>query len=93
MFRRLVNRNNCVQKLRGTLIVTWQANRIDTALPAAPAPAFTPGPVRPARWLLSDFSLADSTREIYVTPLYRDHAGSATAGEDAWSEKRITVAR
>lgn len=30
LFHRLVNRNNCVQKLRGTLIVTWQANRIDT---------------------------------------------------------------
>ena len=35
LFRRLVNRNNCVQKLRGTLIVTWQANRIDTFLSAA----------------------------------------------------------
>lgn len=53
--RRLVNRNNCVQKLRGTLIVTWQANRIDTppSRRAASSPAF----VR-SRRLLSDFSPA-----------------------------------
>lgn len=58
LFRRLVNRNNCVQKLRGTLIVTWQANRIDTALSAAPISPRGPcpsGPVVIIRFLSGGF--------------------------------------
>jgi len=89
LFRRLVNRNNCVQKLRGTLIVTWQANRIDTPSPPPPPPphAGSPQPVRPVRWLLSDFSPVDSTREIRAPCI------AIMQREDAWSEKRITAAR
>lgn len=46
LFRRLVNRNNCVQKLRGTLIVTWQANRIDTPRSLS-VPSLSPAPGSP----------------------------------------------
>lgn len=60
--RHLVNRDNCVQKPRGTLIVTWQANRMDTPLSIRrvppPPPRFTPfHGVRLGRWLLNQISL------------------------------------
>lgn len=76
LFLRLVNRNNCVQKLRATLIVTWQANRIDTPspprLPLPPLRRFTParssGPLVIIRFLSGGFD----PRNTCI--LYRDHA-------------------
>lgn len=99
LFRRLVNRNNCVQKLRAreTLIVTPQANRIDTLAPPSPG-LYLPGLVRAAALpcpagLLSDFS--PGRARARRSPLYRDiHAGRTPVvgggggdGGDARSEK------
>jgi len=76
LFRRLVNRNNCVQKLRGTLIVTWQANRIDTPSPPRPPP---PTPVHPSPFVRSAGYYQISLRWIrpakYVRPVSRSCSG------------------
>lgn len=71
LFCRLVNRNNCVQKLHGTLIVTWQANRIDTFLSAALPYADSTSARSSGRWLLSDFSPARIRPAKYVRPVSR----------------------
>lgn len=94
LFRRLVNRNNCVQKLRGTLIVTWQANRIDTPPPPRPRrfhPGARPsGPVVIIRFLSGGFDPRNIYARRAVVSRSRRQRHSR---EDAWSEKRITVVR
>lgn len=79
LFHRLVNRNNCVQKLRATLIVTWQANRIDTPLPPRAPRAPRTAPVHPGPFVRPAGYYQISLRRIrpakYVRPVSRSCSG------------------